>query len=407
MKIREQKLRDAFNSIKRDMEEIRQVQRSQSEAFNLKLNTRTGDLSQRLDIILSEIRTSLADAVDKTGRDVERISQAAKESLDAGSEVPKLRKDMALVKSEVDVLKNTLDDTDRKLELLSNKLQEFENLSVDVDDVENDFVSRKAFEEHMDFIYPLVGVDKRVKKLKKQNERIDARLQDIENERYAYAAKEQAERLQEELIELRTNLAMKDEISAMNSRIDSMEAAMQKRFDRSGDEVKKIQNDMVDIYKLKKSFVSVEQFRDMRKEIRLLVQGLKDVQKLKEKMAKVRLSAKKAAAKKVPAKKPTAAPDVRKASVKKVVSKKASKKKVKAKKAASKRPTAKKARAKKPAEKKATAKRPAARKTVSKKKISAKKIAPKSAQKEDATRKAAGKIIGSVVDFFTEEEIKK
>ncbi len=380
MKIRDKNLREAFSKIKRDMEEIRQVQRSQAEAFSMKLESRTGDLRQRLESILSEIRTGLAEAVQKTEKDVERISKAAQESLEAGPDIAHLRQAMSAMKDEIENLRHMLDSSGKRLDLVSNKLQEFENLSVDVEDVENDFVSRKAFEEHMDFIYPLVGVEKKVKNLKKEYDRIDSRLQDIENERYAFASKETAERIQGDIADLKSNLAVKDDLIGMNSRIDSMEDWLAKQLEKSGNDIKKMEKDMVDVYRLKRSFVTKEQFSDMRKELRLLVQGLKEIQKLKEKIGSVKKVAKKAQLKK-------------KAATKKLVGKKtAIKKQVK------KAPARIKTGKKKPVNK-ASAKSPVPRKAPIK----------SSPARSDFTKKKPGArgMLGSVVDFFIEDDVRK
>jgi len=284
--IRDKQIRSAFIKVKKEIGEIRLFQESQSASFNSKLSTQINSLNDKFNSIISDLKSHNENSFDETKDILQELYETSPDKEKVNQELAKIQINLDILKKEFTEIFKSQKGLNDKLNLISNKLQEFENISVDVEDVENNFITRKEVDEIRVSIENITANEKNLKRIEKKISSFDNRLQDIEQNRHIYVQREHIERIHEDIADLKSNLVLKKDLVDMNNRIDNMEEKQYKKIKENKADLKSINHNIGDVFKLKKSFVTKEQFKNQRTEIRLLVQGLKDIQKIKTKLDK-------------------------------------------------------------------------------------------------------------------------
>lgn len=230
--------------------------------------------------------TGTADAIKQMRRELDDIRSLQQASLKATnikymSELESIRKRIEqateFLRDEIhEQLGNatTISKLEQNVGLISSKLQEFDDMSVDIDEVDKIYMTK-------DELKKALGTPKQlrrtIEKYTKKTDKISNKLQDMEEEKHRFASHSSLKHLQEEMIEVRNSLIRRHDLEIMNSRIDKIEDRMHKRMDRIDKSVQRIEDNLVSALALKKDFISKTQYENLRKEIKLLVQGIKEM----------------------------------------------------------------------------------------------------------------------------------
>jgi hypothetical protein len=285
--INKKKLSLTFNKIKLDINNINEsikLLSSQNKSkiktinqkFNLSLDETIILFKKRLDLSINEINDSLQDIYDTTSKSklVDKKFAQIQHVLDKHS---------INIKDFNKIIKKN----DKNLILLNSKLQEFENISVDIEDVESNFISRSEVNNKILKLGNIKKLENSVKKLIINNEKLEQKISNLEDDSSTYASITKLNSLNEKIIDLKSNIIIKKDLEQMNNRIDKIEDKFYNKTDSFLDHFKKLELSVEKVLKLKKEFVSKEQFKNLRKEIKMIVQGLKDVQKIKSKISRI------------------------------------------------------------------------------------------------------------------------
>ncbi len=238
--IRDSRIRDSFRNVKKDMDEIRDIHKFSIQAINTKLRTIEKELNYRLDTSVAEIKKKIDARV--TNHEHKEIMQSFKEA-------------------------------SKKITKVSDRMKELEAMSLDVDDLDKSYVTGHDLE-------------KKLGSLRGKISNVKRQLSNFEEDRFSYASEEKLKSVEQSMIELKSELVLRQDLEQMNDRLDSIEEKFMERAGELKDTFNKLEKDVSDIYSLKKEFVSKEQLANLRKEIRLLVEGLKEIQKIKKKLDK-------------------------------------------------------------------------------------------------------------------------
>ncbi|MBT3407369.1 hypothetical protein HN415_01665 [Candidatus Woesearchaeota archaeon] len=287
MNINKKKLSLTFKKIKGEIDEVKKSLNSFTitndskiktinQKFNLSLDETIILFKKRLDLSINEINDSLQEIYDTTSKSKvidKKIAQIQH----------KLDKHSLNIKEFTKIIKNN----DKNLILLNSKLQEFENMSVDIEDVENNFISRSEVNKKIKKVGNVKKIENRIEKLISKNEKFSDRIKNLEENNSMFVSMTKFNTLTEDFIELKSNTIIKKDLIQMNERIDQIEEEFYNKIELVLKNFKKIESNLENVLVLKKEFVTKEQFKNLRKEIKMLVQGLKDVQKIKTKISKI------------------------------------------------------------------------------------------------------------------------
>jgi len=270
----EQKLSEAATAAKVDEMEalfasdIKKLSEEQTKQA-AEQSTQTTEITTVVQSTISEYN----DRITATEKNVQELVERANQRLDSFSD-------------RVTDMNKKIKHFEKTLDLMSSKLQEFENISVDVEEVEKSFVTKSDMKSQ---IADFTGVKKGISNLTKTTKRMQAKISDIASQRTEYALKVDSRRTMEDVIDLKSRLLLKSDFESMNDRIDNFESKVLKKSSEHSNLMQKLEENIADVLSLKKTFVSKEQFNSQRKEIRLLISGLKGVQRLKDKIKKLKL----------------------------------------------------------------------------------------------------------------------
>jgi len=207
--------------------------------------------------------------IDNLAKEFDKSVMLAEEASD---EILLLRAQIKETNTRINDVQLKQNKTDVDFTALTQKQQELDDMSIEFEELE-DIKAPEISNLNKDIKYLQKKQIKQQKQLDKLNESDYASLTDTE-------------RLQEEITELKAHLVEKDDMDTANDRLGKMENKLMGRYDEVKKELDTIANNLDSIYALRRSFVSKEQFKNLRKEIRLLVSGLKDIQKIKDKLTK-------------------------------------------------------------------------------------------------------------------------
>ncbi len=243
--------------MKRDIDEIKDVQKFSIQAINTKLKSTENDMKYSLENSISEQKKKIAEMLK---------SHEHKE------------------------LNQFYDETSKKIEKISGKIEELRSMSVDIDDIGSRWVTERDLE-------------KRLSKLSRKMDKALQVISDYNEEKYGFASQEKLKTVEENLIELKSELVLRQDIEQINDRLDTMEEKFMKRLDNLKTQFDALEKKISDVYSLKKDFVSKERFTNLRKEIRLLVEGLKEIQRIKKRLDREKANMKKKPKKRAKSKK--------------------------------------------------------------------------------------------------------
>ena len=168
----------------------------------------------------------------------------------------------------------------KELELVSSRLQEFENISLDIEDVEKSFLTREEFDKRLKRVALQKDLDKASKKVKS----IEEDVSELEEDRFNYVETEHMKKVEEDLVSLKSELVLKQDVEDVNSRLEKAESKLIKDMDKIREKQKTIEKDLAEVYSMKKGLVSKDQLQNLRKEIKMLLEGLKEIDKIKKKL---------------------------------------------------------------------------------------------------------------------------
>lgn len=274
-------IKKAFFKVKQDIDELREMHRGSVQVFRTRqkeietqqeshIKKKIDDIQKQIDVLKDE-STELKSAQDKNGED-------------HVFEIEKVRHMIEGFSDRIQDMNHKLKKLEQVMTLQESKLQEFENISVDIEDVEKNFITREEIEKSIKESHES---NKMIKKISKRMDTADSKVAKMSEEIHTLAQKASIESLQEQMIDIKDSSISRKDLEQMNDRIDSMEDRFIKRMDSLETDNEQLENHIKDVLMLKKQFITKEQYKDLRKEIKLLVKGLKDVQKIKEKIKKL------------------------------------------------------------------------------------------------------------------------
>jgi len=283
----------AFVRVKNDIEELRNLQNSAIEAMRVKLGFATKSLQEQQNTFINkqkQIEVVYKDKLDVLKNLVNKISKTNKSAIE--HEFVKVDKRVSAIEQrnkellsgfndQIATVEKSVRKLSRDIDLISSKLQEFENISVDIEEIDKSYVTT-------DSLIRQLGnpkhVKKTIKRLANDVDSIKNKVRNYEESIGEYALAKNHRKTEEDVIALKSNLVFRNHFEDMNSRIDMLENKTVLSTEALKKNHKKIEDNIGDVIALKKSFVTKEQYKMLRKEIKLLVQGLKDIQKIKTKL---------------------------------------------------------------------------------------------------------------------------
>jgi len=293
-----QNLREAFLKIKQDMSELRELQDSSIKALSKRIDEKVSGQARQYNMLSARLEETMNNFMDKSDSQVEELrneisslSSRVENSISEFNEQleshdSQINESVERAKERLEAYSDRLADMnakqkkfERSLDLMSAKLQEFDNMSVDIEDVEKSFVTREEVKERLSEVK---GSAKELKKAVRELDRLTRQINDIEERQHLYANESDVKRNMEEVLDLKSRLALREDLEQMNERIDRFSDRLGSGSKELKGALKKVDASVADVLSLKKDFVTKEQFTDLRKEIKLLVQGLKEIQKLKK-----------------------------------------------------------------------------------------------------------------------------
>jgi len=297
-------VKNAFAKVKKEMEVLNTVQQSMAYAVNQKFEDSKSEIQHGLEAqkkihdtyekelnqVVTNLNKELTDQLQKNQKDQSELTNRKLSIIKAkiikleesnNNKFLKINNQSDSSSEKLAELKKSVNKHKRTLSLISSKLQEFENISVDIDDVESTFVSSDEFSgisEQLD------EMSKQLNKQAKTIDKINSQVSDYKEDKQGYARISDFERMQEDIVELKSHLVLREDIEGMHNRLDKMEERFLSRMDDLRNNYDDVSENLADVYSMKKLFVSKEQHKILRKEIKLLVSGLKDIQKIKDKI---------------------------------------------------------------------------------------------------------------------------
>jgi len=262
-------LKKAFNSVKKDIREIHIVQDSifsnikqQVNSFEKSLNTRVDEsdskTSKKITVIQKNFE-NVSNHVDTLKPELKKIADNLKE-----------------IDDKLNELFNENNTINEKIKDISLKIQKINKTSIDIDDINDEFFSKQE---------GVKLIDKYLREFHKDNNLTHIKLlsNDYEENKSAFARKNVLDRLREELIELKSSIIVKNDLELTRNRIEKVDVVLKKKLLGLKKTVDSYEKKIIDVYKLKSDFVTKKQFSNLRKEIDLIVSGLKEITSKKAK----------------------------------------------------------------------------------------------------------------------------
>ena len=266
---RDKNIKEAFRSVKHDIRRLSDMQNTLSQSIMHKAEIQDKKIRQLEDRFMK--RTA------KLEKEIRPLSKHIR-SID-----PELRKIEGLLKKiddeQVELFSENKFIQDKIKDILL-KIESITRASVDIRDVDEMFVRRKDAEKML---------LKQSKKFKKDIQRLNALASDYEDNKGRYAQKDVLEKIQEEVVDLKSSIILRDDLEITRDRIEDIEKTISSRLRELKKTVDSYEEKIVEVYKLKKDFVTREQFLNQRKEIDMIISGLKELSK-KKGQAKRKLS---------------------------------------------------------------------------------------------------------------------
>lgn len=272
--IAEDPIRTAFANVKRDIAALRNVHETSMVALSTQLQTKDKLMVDRIDRLTVDVR----DRLDSSKKDIWQAVDAFE------GRMTEMQKLLAMHEKNILELRKTGGQTDKKFARMATRLEDFEALSVDVEDVEKHFATKGEVDARIHKSFESIAHD-----LKKVSEDLSR----FEESQATLADKGELKKLEEQYLELKSELVLRSALEEVHDRIDAIEKKTIHRGDGMQKQLDRIEDEVTDVYELRKSFVGKEHLANVNKEIKLLTEGLKAAQKgkaraVKEKPAKAR-----------------------------------------------------------------------------------------------------------------------
>jgi len=299
-------IKKAFLKVSSDIKEIRDVQASSIDALRTHVDhkisvmseeSRVKELEDKMDKELSGIKENFETSLKEGEKREQELSATLQSTIaeyndritavegNVGDEVDRSHQRLDSFSDRLSDINSKTKKFEKLLDLMNSKLQEFENISVDVEDVEKSFITRDEMKQS------LADVSLLKRSMNKLNKSVDSHkktLQKMDQQKYIYARETQMRLVMDDVIDLKSRLVLKNDLESMNDRIDNFEKSNDKKNQVQSDTMQVLEDNLADVISLKKTFVTKDQFNGQRKEIKMLVNGLKDVQKIKDKIKKLK-----------------------------------------------------------------------------------------------------------------------
>jgi hypothetical protein len=266
--IAENPIRTAFSNVKKDINDLRASQESANAGMLVQFEDQAKLIQKKTDALAAELKQKL----EAQKRDLWPVVDAMEER------IAEMRKLESVHEKNIIELRKALAQTEKKHAKIMTRLQDFEALAVEVDDVEKHFMTKPEADARIQ-----KATEALVAETRAYRERV-SRIEDVQGKS---ATREDLKKVEGQLIELKSDLVLQSAIEDANDRIDAVESKAGKRADGLQAQFRKIENDIADVYDLRKSYATKEQLSNIQKEIRMIMEGLKAAQKRDKVVKKV------------------------------------------------------------------------------------------------------------------------
>lgn len=254
MKISERDIRRAFANVKRDINEIHDIHKFSAQAFNNKLKTFETELRKAIDAAQQKAQNCKIAEIDELRRRIEEQNSDIQHKCDSlGSEHKSIRQQLTQIEKQKLSIQEVYRQVQAEMEKKYGRLSELSS---------------------------------QLKKQYKQLEELKDTVAKHDEEKSSFASAESLRRMDDRLIELKAELVLRGQLEDVEERMDAIDSRMAKAVERLQKGFDRLEQGMADVYSMKKAFVTKEQFANQRKEIKLLVEGLKDIEKIKKRLGK-------------------------------------------------------------------------------------------------------------------------
>jgi hypothetical protein len=256
----ENPIRTAFSNVKKDIQDLRAKQESAYSGLSTLMQSKDKLHQNQIDKLSSDLRGSF----DAQKRDIwqaidtmeDRLAEIQKTEGMHEKSLIGLRKDMAQI--------------DKKLGKLITRLEDFEALSVEVQDVEKHFITKAEADARIHKSVETLSGD--IKIMAEQGAR-------LEQSQKNSVMKDDLKKVEKQLGDIRKSVVGESVVDSLHNRIDSFESKAGKNSDNLRADFRKMQDNMAELYDMRKSYATKDQIANLNKEIRMLTEGLRETHK--------------------------------------------------------------------------------------------------------------------------------
>jgi len=272
-------LRKAFRKIKDEMKEIRQRQRASNIECTEKIEAGMQDWKKELTQSTEEI----SDSLDNLDTSIVSLKESMIANKEFTQVIEKIHSRLDGVNDRLNSVSKESKRASEQVNLYGAKLQELEDQSVDIEEVEHSFLTK---EQVLTLIRKESVTQKELKGLKRNINKINKVSMELKSSKGTFASKRESERIQEQLVELKSQVILRNDLEDTQNRIESVEANLKSRLKKYDEIYDELEQEIATVIGLKKDFATKEQMENVRKEIKLILVALKEIDRIKKKIAR-------------------------------------------------------------------------------------------------------------------------